>query len=85
MRATSIIRKVDNLGRVVLPIEIRRKLDISLQDELEIFVEGDRVILQKFQPSCIFCACSKTLVSYHGKTICQGCIQNIRKFGQPGG
>ena len=55
MKSTGIVRKVDELGRVVLPIEIRRTLDIAERDEIEIFMENDRIILQKYQPSCIFC------------------------------
>jgi len=80
MKSTGIIRKVDELGRIVLPIELRRTLDIAERDELEIFMESDRIILQKFEPSCIFCASSRGLASYRGKNVCQECIQNMRKF-----
>ena len=55
MKSTGIIRKVDDLGRIVLPIELRRVLDISERDELEIYMENDRIILQKFEPACLFC------------------------------
>ena len=55
MKSTGITRKVDELGRIVLPIEMRRTLDIAERDELEIFVENDRIVLQKYEPSCIFC------------------------------
>ena len=54
MKSTGIIRKVDELGRIVLPIELRRTLDISERDELEIYMENDRIILQKFEPACVF-------------------------------
>ena len=77
MKSTGIIRKVDELGRIVLPIEIRRKLDIEERDELEIFMDNDQIVLQKFEPSCIFCSSSSGLVSYQGKNICRECIQNI--------
>ena len=80
MKSTGIIRKVDELGRIVLPIEIRRKLDIQEKDELEIFMENDQIVLQKFEPSCIFCASSEGLVSYHGKNVCQECIQNMSRY-----
>ena len=80
MKSTGIIRKVDELGRIVLPIEIRRTLDIQEKDELEIFMENDQIVLQKFEPSCIFCASSEGLVSYHGKTVCQECIQNMSRY-----
>ncbi len=77
MKSTGIIRKVDELGRIVLPIEIRRTLDIGERDELEIFMDNDQIVLQKFEPSCIFCSSSQGLVSYRGKNICQECVCNI--------
>ena len=80
MKSTGIIRKVDELGRIVLPIELRRTLDIAERDELEIYMENDRIILQKFETSCIFCASSRDLVTYRGKNICQECIRNMGKF-----
>ena len=58
MKSTGIVRKVDELGRIVLPIEIRRTLDIAEGDEIEIFMENDGAILQKYEPSCIFCSSS---------------------------
>ena len=80
MKSTGIIRKVDELGRIVLPIEIRRTLDIAERDELEIFMDNDQIVLQKFEPSCIFCSSSQGLVSYRGKNVCQQCIRNIGMF-----
>lgn len=78
MKSTGIIRKVDELGRIVLPIELRRMLDIAERDELEIYLDNDRVVLQKFEPSCIFCSSSQKLVSYRGKNVCQECIQTMK-------
>lgn len=80
MKSTGIIRKVDELGRIVLPVELRRTLSIAERDELEIFMEGDRIVLQKFEPSCIFCASSHNLTTFRGKNICQECIRNMGKF-----
>lgn len=80
MKSTGIIRKVDELGRIVIPIELRRVLDIAERDELEIFMESDHIILQKYEPTCIFCASSQGLVSYKGKNICQNCIRHIGRF-----
>ena len=77
MKSTGIIRKVDDLGRIVLPIELRRTLDIEERDELEIYMENDRIILQKYEPSCIFCGSSCGLVSYHGRNVCMECIENM--------
>lgn len=79
MKSTGIIRKVDDLGRVVLPIELRRMLDIAERDEIEIFMEGDKIILQKYEPACIFCGSSHNLVSYSGKNVCKDCIRNMSK------
>lgn len=79
MKSTGIIRKVDELGRIVLPIELRRTLDIAERDELEIYMENDRIILQKYENSCVFCASTRGLVNYCGKNICQECIQNMNR------
>lgn len=80
MKATGIIRKVDELGRIVLPIEIRRTLDIAERDELEIFMEDDRIILHKYEPNCIFCASAHNLTTYKGKNVCRDCARNINKI-----
>ena len=55
MKSTGVVRKVDELGRIVLPIELRRSLDIAEKDALEIYVDGEQVVLKKYQPACVFC------------------------------
>ena len=80
MKSTGIIRKVDELGRIVLPIEIRRTLDIAERDELEIYMESDRIILQKFEPACIFCGSSRNLISYRRKNVCQSCVNKMSEY-----
>lgn len=75
MKSTGIVRKVDELGRIVLPIELRRTLDIAEKDPLEIYMEGDSIVLRKFQPACIFCDSSKDIVNFHGKNVCSDCIR----------
>ena len=77
MKSTGIIRKADDLGRIVLPIELRRVLDISERDELEIYMENDRIILQKFEPACLFCGSSRNLVTYRSKNVCQECVRKL--------
>ena len=77
MKSTGIIRKVDDLGRIVLPIELRRTLDIAERDELEIFMENGRVILQKYESACIFCCSNRNLVNFSGKNICGDCARKI--------
>ena len=80
MKSTGIVRKVDELGRIVLPIELRRTLDIAERDELEIYLDDDKVVLKKYEPSCIFCGSSCGLVSYHGRNVCMECIENMNNI-----
>lgn len=80
MKSTGIIRKVDDLGRIVLPIELRRTMDIAERDDLEIYIENDRIILQKFEPACIFCGSSEDLISYRGKNVCQDCVKKMADY-----
>lgn len=80
MKSTGIIRKVDNLGRVVLPIELRRTLDIAECDELEIYMENDRIILQKFEQACIFCGSTRGLFNYRRKNVCQECLRKMTEY-----
>jgi len=80
MKSTGIVRKVDELGRVVIPIEIRNKFDIMEKDPIEIYVEGSSIILKKFEPNCIFCGSSKGLVEYKDKLICSKCSEKISKL-----
>ncbi len=79
MKSTGIVRKVDELGRIVLPIELRRTLDINEKDSIEIFVEGNRVILQKYQPSCIFCGRSEDIFAFSGRNICHQCHEQMNR------
>lgn len=77
MKSTGIVRKVDELGRIVLPIELRRTLDIAERDALEIFISDDQIILQKYQPTCVFCDSSRGIVTFRGKNVCAGCIASL--------
>jgi len=77
MKATGIVRKVDELGRIVLPIELRRTLDIAEKDTLEIYVDGTSIILKKYQPACVFCDSAKNVISFREKNICAACIQEL--------
>ena len=80
MKSTGIVRKVDELGRIVLPIELRRTLDIAERDELEIYLDDDKVILKKYEPSCIFCGSSCGCVTHHGRNVCMECIENMNNI-----
>ena len=77
MKSTGIVRKVDELGRIVLPIELRRTLGIEEKDRIEIFVDGESIILRKYQPACIFCDNAKDIINYKGKNICPDCIRAL--------
>ena len=74
MKSTGIVRKVDELGRIVLPIELRRTLDIDVKDALEIYVDGSQIILKKYEPACIFCGNAKDIIHFKGKNICKNCM-----------
>jgi len=80
MKSTGIVRKVDELGRVVIPIELRRTLNIDVKDALEIFTEGDTIILKKYEPACIFCGQAKGVSNLKGKNVCPECINEITKL-----
>ena len=80
MKATGIVRKVDELGRIVLPIEMRRTLDIGEKDALEIYVEGSSVILKKYKPSCVFCDATKDITVFKGKNICPKCLKELKEL-----
>ncbi|TAH58908.1 MAG: AbrB/MazE/SpoVT family DNA-binding domain-containing protein [Gottschalkiaceae bacterium] len=79
MKSTGIVRKVDELGRVVIPIELRRTLNIEEKDSLEIYVDGEHIILKKYEPACIFCGNAKDVVQYKGKNICPACMGEFKK------
>lgn len=77
MKSTGIIRRVDELGRVVIPIEIRNQFDIAEKDPIEIYVNGSSIILKKFEQSCIFCGNTEYLLDFSGKLICEDCSKKI--------
>ena len=78
MKSTGITRKVDDLGRFVLPIEIRRSLDIKENDALEIFTDEDHIVLKKYLPACTFCKEAENVVLFEEKRICRRCIERLK-------
>ena len=80
MKSTGIVRKVDELGRVVIPIEIRNKFNIAEKDPIVIYVDGSSIVLKKYEPNCIFCGNTKNLVEYKGKLICDKCSNKISEL-----
>lgn len=79
MKSTGIVRQVDELGRIVIPVEIRRRYGISEKDPLEIYTDNESIILKKYEPFCIFCGESKDIITYKGKTICAQCAAELNK------
>ena len=77
MKSTGIVRNIDELGRIVVPKEIRKKLGIANTDPVEIYVDGDKIILTKYLPVCHFCSGSENIVEYKGKQICKSCIEEL--------
>ena len=80
MKSTGIIRKLDELGRIVLPIELRRTLDIDIKDSLEIYVDESKIILKKYEPTCIFCGEASDVITYNDKNICKGCLEKLKNM-----
>ena len=79
MKATGIVRKVDELGRVVIPIELRRTLGIDLKDPLEIYVEGENIIFKKYEPACVFCGDARNIQHFKGKNVCENCRAELER------
>ena len=75
MKATGIVRKIDELGRIVLPVETRKILDINTKDPVEIYMDNDSIVLRKYQPACMFCGSADETVRYKGKLICKECVE----------
>ena len=80
MKSTGITRQIDELGRMVLPKELRRAFGIEVKDSLEIFTDGNRIILQKYQPACIFCATADNIVLFKDQRICRTCLAELQKL-----
>ncbi len=78
MKSLGIVRRIDHVGRIVLPMELRRKFDLK-DDEtsMEIFVEDDKIILKKYEPACIFCGSADNVVDYMHKKVCRDCIEKL--------
>jgi len=80
MKATGIVRPVDPLGRVVIPVELRRTLNVKTADSLEVFVDGEYIMLKKYEPACVFCGDAKDVLNIKGKNVCQNCLAEMKKF-----
>ncbi len=77
VKATGILRRVDEMGRVVIPKELRDSLDLKSEDSIEIFVKNDKIVLQKYEQSCLFCDNSDNTIIYMGKRVCNNCLEEM--------
>jgi len=77
MKSTGIVRKIDDLGRIVIPIELRRTLGIDVKDPLEIYVDSNKIIFRKYEPACTFCGNAGDTIDFKGKIICTECLGAI--------
>ena len=77
MKTTGIVRTVDMLGHIVLPIGMRRALGIGASDEVDVFTDGESIIIRKHAPACVFCGNPKDNIEYHGKLVCRNCISQM--------
>ncbi len=78
MKSTGIVRRIDELGRIVLPIELRRTYDLAIKDAVEIYTDNDMIILKKFQRTCVFCNSPEDIVEYKGKSVCSKCMAELK-------
>ena len=77
MKETGIVKQFDPLGRIVIPKELKRSLGIENLDSVEMYVDGDKIVLKKFTPGCIFCGSTAKTVEYKGKTVCANCVKAL--------
>jgi len=80
LKSTGIVRKVDELGRVVIPMELRKTMGIGEKDGMEIFVDADKIILKKYEPACTFCGNAEEVINYKGRNICRPCVGDLRNL-----
>ena len=80
MKSVGIVRKVDELGRIVIPVELRRKFGIDIKDSMEIYTEDNSIILKKYEPSCIFCGDAKNIFQFSGKNVCPSCAKAMMGY-----
>jgi len=80
MRATGIVRRVDELGRIVIPIELRRTMDIDLRDSVEIYMDGNSIVLKKKKDACVFCGETDDLEKVKGASVCKNCINELLDY-----
>ena len=78
MKSTGFVKKIDELGRILIPKELRSSMELDSKDALEMFVDGDRIVLQKYQPACIFCSNADDIIFFEGRRICSSCLSKLK-------
>ena len=78
MKSTGFVKKIDELGRILIPKELRSSMELDTKDALEMFVDGDRIVLQKYQPACIFCNNADNIIFFEGRRICASCLSKLK-------
>jgi transcriptional pleiotropic regulator of transition state genes len=78
MKSTGFVKKIDELGRILIPKELRSSMELDSKDALEMFVDGDRIVLQKYQPACIFCNNADNIIFFEGRRICASCLSKLK-------
>jgi transcriptional pleiotropic regulator of transition state genes len=80
MKSIGIVRRIDDLGRIVIPKGLRKNMNINIKDPMEIYVEGDKIILKKYEPACVFCGSMEDTFEYEGRTVCKECIDKMEEL-----
>lgn len=80
LKSTGVVRKLDQLGRIVLPKELRTVLNLKEKDALELYGDGEQIILKKYEPACVFCGDAREVVNYRGKNICKKCLEEMKSI-----
>jgi len=80
MKATGVVRRVDELGRVVLPCELRRVMHIKDRDALEVYVDGEKIVLKKYEPACTFTGEMDDLIDFHGRKVSRNAINEMAQM-----
>ncbi len=79
LKSTGIVRRVDDLGRIVIPMEIRKIFNINQRDSLEIFTDGNNIVLRKYEPQCIFCGQAGNVKMFKNRNVCKDCLKELSK------
>ncbi|MBR5553652.1 MAG: AbrB/MazE/SpoVT family DNA-binding domain-containing protein [Clostridia bacterium] len=80
MKPLGVVRTVDRLGRIVLPADLRKRMGYEVDEPIEIFVDEDKVILKKYNPTCLFCGSSENTVKYKDKLVCAECAKKLTEL-----